>query len=178
MVHWLRIRSRYARVRAFEWLRSHPRVDRFLRDWGCLRLHGGAVPRGVAVGLFVGLTPTLGLQTLLMVAGCMAVRGNFPSAFAVSWVSNPLTIAPLYVAFNAIGEGVFRPLLASLFTLPGAADAAVLETMFLALGSLCVAVPVAAGGYAVAHLLELRLERRRRRRRAGVPGGGRSGPGA
>lgn len=175
---FVRLRARHARLRAHKWLRGHPGADRFLRAWGCLGLHDGAVPRGIAVGLFIGLTPTVGLQTLLMVVGCMLLRGNFPSAFAVSWVSNPLTLAPLFLTFNAIGETLFGPVLGPVFRVAGAGEEVALETLFLVLGSLCVALPAALAGYAIATRLEFRVATRRRLRSRRNSGGRHRPPGA
>ncbi len=104
----------------------------------------------MAVGLFVGLTPTVGVQTLLMIAGCVMLRGNFPAAFLVSWVSNPLTMAPLYFAFNALGRIAFEPIVQPSIKLTGIEGAALLEALLTLLGSLLLAVPVSLLGYAVA----------------------------
>lgn len=135
------------RAQAHDWLDAHPRVARGLERTGCLAVNRRALARGVAVGLFVALTPTLGLQTVLMIAGCVMVRGNFPAAFLVSWISNPVTVGPLYFAFNVLGEAVFGVPVRSVIQLGGDAAEAVMETIFLGLGSLLIAVPAAAAGY-------------------------------
>jgi uncharacterized protein (DUF2062 family) len=55
---------------------------------------------GAAVGTFVGLTPTGGIQTLLVVACSLTlgrmVRFNFVSAMIGLYVSNPFTAIPIY----------------------------------------------------------------------------------
>lgn len=112
----------------------------------CLKFTMEGVARGVAVGLFIGLTPTVGVQTLLMIVGCIVLRGNFPVAFLMSWVSNPFTMVPLYWWFNVMGKAVFEPLLPASAT-PGFLDGALHETMLTGLGSLLVAVPVSVLGY-------------------------------
>lgn len=137
------------RTQAQEWLDAHPRVARGLARTGCLGMHRRALARGVAVGLFVALTPTFGFQTALMVAGCVIVRGNFPAAFLVSWVSNPVTIGPLYFAFNRLGEAIFGEVIRSAVHLSGLLAEAMLETIFVGLGSLLIAIPGAAAGYAL-----------------------------
>lgn len=137
------------RARSQEWLDAHPRVAHALERTGCLSLHRRALARGVAVGLFVALTPTFGFQTALMVAGCVLLRGNFPAAFLVSWVSNPITVAPLYFAFNVLGEAIFGEVVRSTLQFTGLLAEAALETILLALGSLLIALPAAAAGYAL-----------------------------
>lgn len=112
----------------------------------CLKFTMEGVARGVAVGLFIGLTPTVGVQTLLMIVGCIVLRGNFPVAFLMSWVSNPFTVVPLYWWFNVMGKAVFEPLLPASAT-PGFLDDALHETMLTVLGSLLVAAPASVLGY-------------------------------
>ncbi|MHA7833012.1 MAG: DUF2062 domain-containing protein [Algiphilus sp.] len=156
----LQQRYRYLRARGHAWMLRHPRVQAVLEASGCLRGGAEAVARGVFVGLFVGLTPTVGAQTLFMISGCIIVRGNFPAAFAVSWVSNPFTMAPLYWGFHAIGQVVFGslPFFASgAWYLDGFID----EYLFAVLGSLLIALPAAMAGYAVSHRLSAVLRARR-----------------
>ena len=66
-----------------------------------------AIARGLAVGVFAGLFPLFGLQTILGVSLATICRGNKIIAAAATWVSNPLTYVPIFF-FN------FR---AGLFTL-------------------------------------------------------------
>ncbi len=152
-----------------EWLRRYPRVQRLLEATGCLKGGAEAMARGVAVGLFIGLTPTVGFQTPLMILGCLLTRGNFLTAFMVSWVSNPFTMGPLYWGFHAVGQGMFgilplQPGEASAWVLRGPGD----EMLFTVVGSLLVALPAALIGYLVSHRLSVVLAARRRRR--GVAG--------
>lgn len=159
-------RFRYLRARGHAWLQAHPRTLDALEFTGCLRKGPEDIARGVFVGLFVGLTPTLGGQTLLMVLGCALLRGNFPSAFAVSWVSNPFTIAPLYWLFHGIGEALFKNLAlfrSDIWFVQGIGD----DIVFAALGSLLVALPVALGGYFLSHRVSAALAARRSRSRGG-----------
>lgn len=159
----LRSRFRYLRARGQTWLAGRPRVLRLLELTGCLRKGPEAVSRGVFVGLFIGLTPTVGAQTLLMVLGCILLRANFPSAFAVSWVSNPFTVAPLYWLFHGLGAALFEhlPLFSSdLWIVRGIGD----EIVFAAMGSLVIATPLGLLGYALAKRLSLSLQARRARR--------------
>lgn len=63
-----------------------------------IRLRGSPeeVAWGLAIGLFIAMTPTVGLQMLIAVPVATALRGN-PAAAAVGvWLTNPLTIPFLY----------------------------------------------------------------------------------
>ncbi len=158
-----------ARARAREWLARHPRVEAFLRRTGCLSVHRRAVARGIAVGLFVGLTPTVGIQTVLMIGACLLLRANFPAAFVISWISNPLTVGPLYVAYSIIGETLLGSWLTfaifSLFELTWTVASAVMEVAYVGLGSLLVAVPAALAGYLISLALHRYAALRRLRSR-------------
>ncbi len=144
------------------WLRRHPVAATLLDRAGCLHPDRRTLARGVAVGVFVGLSPTVGFQTLLMLLGCVALRANFPIAFLVSWVSNPLTMAPLYLGFNQVGEAVFH----------GATGTAAMEDDtgswieigYLAFGSLVIALPLAIGSYALVLVVWRAAVVRRRRK--------------
>lgn len=69
--------------------------------WRLLRLSGPpeAIARGLACGVFAGLFPLFGLQTILGICLALIFRGNKIIAAAGTWVSNPLTYVPIY-AFN------------------------------------------------------------------------------
>lgn len=171
----LQARYRVLRRRGHNWLVAHPRLWRLLYVTGSLRGGVEAAARGVSVGLFIGLTPTVGFQTALMVIGCVVLRGNFPAAFAVSWLSNPITMAPLYWGFHELGELLTVLLPVSLDLIPtwmfeGKRDA----MTFTVLGSLLIAVPFALGGYLATHALSrwIRMRRRlRKQRRNGTDDG-------
>lgn len=69
--------------------------------WRLLRLQGRteAIARGLACGVFAGLFPLFGIQTIIGVLLAIPLRGNKIMAVAGTWVSNPLTYVPIY-AFN------------------------------------------------------------------------------
>ncbi|MEQ6884502.1 DUF2062 domain-containing protein [Salicola sp. Rm-C-2C1-2] len=171
----LQARYRGLRRRGHNWLVGHPRLWRMLYVTGCLRGGVESAARGVSVGLFVGLTPTVGFQTIFMIIGCVIVRGNFPAAFAVSWLSNPITMAPLYWGFHELGELLTVLLPVSLDLIPSWMFENVGDTMtFTAIGSLIVATPFAVGGYFATHgvsrWIRLRRRLRRERRDEAAPG--------
>tara|TARA_Y100001970_G_C14245261_1_gene867688 strand:- start:1713 stop:2282 length:570 start_codon:yes stop_codon:yes gene_type:complete len=67
------------------------------------------VSLGVAVGVFFGLTPTVGIQMYLVAAIWTIYRYifkkhfNLPVGVAMVWISNPLTMIPLYYLFLMTG---------------------------------------------------------------------------
>ncbi len=138
-----------SREQAHSWLEHHPWIAGALERTGCLHIHRRTLARGGAVGVFVGLTPTVGMQTVLMLIGCIAIRGNFPAAFVVSWVSNPITLGPLYFAFNNLGEAVFGGIIGPEITISDRADEAAVGLLYLILGSLLIAGPLAIAAYVI-----------------------------
>ncbi len=70
---------------------------RRLARW-ILRLRGSpeAVGLGVAIGTFVAFTPTIGFQMLLAALLATLLNANRPAALVPVWITNPLTIPPIY----------------------------------------------------------------------------------
>ena len=150
-MRWLRLQflrgSRQHRSRVREWLRRHPLISRLLERGGCLNIDEYALARGIAVGLLVGFTPTVGIQTPLMLAGSLTVRANFIAAFIVSNISNPFTVAPLYFGFNRLGAWLLQRLPVSPAPFEGLGDEIARETLEMFIGSLVIAIPASAIGY-------------------------------
>ncbi len=66
-----------------------------------------AIALGTAIGMFVGMTPTVGLQMVLVIGIAVATRPLFHfnrvAGLITVYISNPLTIVPLYAAFYYVG---------------------------------------------------------------------------
>ncbi len=61
------------------------------------------VARGMAVGVFVSLTPTIPFHTLIALALAFVFKGSRPAAIIGVWFSNPLTIPIFYYGSYKIG---------------------------------------------------------------------------
>ncbi len=70
-----------------------------------LSLHGSPrdIALGTAIGVFVAFTPTVGLQMLIAALIATLVRANRPAAVIGPWITNPLTIPPIYALTYWIG---------------------------------------------------------------------------
>lgn len=81
----------------------------FARRQELFRFTRRSVPRGVAVGMFVGIFALVpGVQIAGSALLCVPLRGNIPLAAAITFISNPLTtllvILPLAVTIgNSFG---------------------------------------------------------------------------
>ena len=81
----------------------------FARRPELFRFTRRSVPRGIAVGMFIGIFALIpGVQIVGAALMCVPFRGNIPLAAAVTFISNPLTtiliILPLAVSIgNSFG---------------------------------------------------------------------------
>ena len=142
--------------------------------------------RGVANGVFWGLTPTVGLQTIEIVAtwfvGKKLLRADssLVQALIWVWVNNPLTMVPMYYGFyvtglwltgrsgTATGYGAFLDMWTR-------ADLGWLERMTTTAAAVAVptaigCLPYAVAGSAGSYWWAVRVVRRRRHRLRGSGG--------
>jgi len=67
--------------------------------------HGLAL--GAAIGVFIGITPTIPLHTIVIFVLCLMTRSSFIAGLITSWVvCNPLTYIPQYYLSLKIGNAV------------------------------------------------------------------------
>jgi uncharacterized protein (DUF2062 family) len=71
-----------------------------------IRLEGSpkVIARGLACGVFAGCFPWFGFQTIIGVLLAFIFRGNKLAAASGTWVSNPLTYAPLFFFNFKLGK--------------------------------------------------------------------------
>src|SRR3954447_26219984 len=143
------------------------------------RLHRRSVPRGVALGLGVGVIIPF-MHVVIAAILAIPVRANVALAAAFTLVVNPLTIPPMYYAAYRIGSWELRH--DAMVIDPAAAEHASGElSRFLfwihhasgpiALGILTISAAAAATGYAVSAIgwrlwIRSKWRRRRQERRA------------
>ncbi|MFM2484144.1 DUF2062 domain-containing protein [Celerinatantimonas yamalensis] len=77
-------------------------LSRWLQDGNLWRLTRRSAAGAFAVGLFMAFVP-LPSQMLLAAAGAVLFRVNLPLSVALVWVSNPLTMPPLFYFCYRIG---------------------------------------------------------------------------
>lgn len=66
---------------------------------------------GVSLGLFTAFLPLLGLHTLIALMFSFVFHANKAVAILCSWISNPLTVIPIFVPSYIFGRsvvGLFR----------------------------------------------------------------------
>ncbi|HUW56274.1 MAG TPA: DUF2062 domain-containing protein [Planctomycetota bacterium] len=67
-----------------------------------------SIAMGVAVGLFVALTPTMGIQMLFVAFVSLFIRCNRTAGMSIVWVTNPLTSVPIFFGNYVIGTWLLR----------------------------------------------------------------------
>lgn len=96
-----------------------PRSRRPLQQWArrlryfyyrFVRMEGSveSIARGFAAGVFSGMFPLFGIQTLIGVAIAVLVRGNKLTAAAGTWVSNPITDIPIFFFNFKVGQWLLK----------------------------------------------------------------------
>lgn len=61
---------------------------------------------GVAIGLFIALLPLVGIQMFIAAVVCHPVKANKAVAVAMAWVSNPLTLVPIFLPCYWLGAAM------------------------------------------------------------------------
>jgi len=79
-------------------------VDPILRAQGSPE----SLARGAALGTWLTLTPTVGIQMTIAALVGLPLKANLPIAIALIWLSNPVTIVPLYYAYYWFGTLLLR----------------------------------------------------------------------
>lgn len=175
------------------------RLRRFL-IW-LVRLRGSpeAIALGVATGTFVAFTPTIGVQSFLALLLATLLGGNRPACLVPVWITNPLTIPPIFAFTHWLGSFFWRgpssgsvtETLAETVRRLGAGDYLGMHEELLVFATLGrdVFAPLWIGGVivggaaaGVAYLLTLRAvrgyrSRRARRRRRGADASSVTAPG-
>ena len=112
---------------------------------------------GLSLGLFVAFTPTMPFHMLLCAIGAILLRVNLPIALAASWVMNPLTAVPIYLAALRTGQYFFEhsaieKFTVGLFSFESGTGKFMEASMYLWTGSLLFSTVSAFLGSAAARL--------------------------
>lgn len=87
--------------RSLRWLSS------LSHDPNLLHLNRHSVSLAVFIGIFCAFIP-LPIQTLLAIAMCFWLGANLPLAMIIIWISNPLTIPPMFFLTYKLGSYILN----------------------------------------------------------------------
>lgn len=120
--------------------------------------------KGLALGLFVGCTPTMGVQVMFCGVAAFLLRINVPIALLGSLISNPITAPILYPLEYQLGVWLIGfPEPHELEGFSGALRSFVGYARPLWAGSLFVGAACGAAGYALVRLIAFASRTLRRR---------------
>lgn len=123
------------------------------------------VAMGMAIGVFVAITPTIPFHTIIAIGLAFVLRGSKPAAAIGVWVSNPVTIPLFYYGSYKIGALLMRmdlPAEIPYESITDMLDLGADVTLAMMLGGCVLGILPAI----IAYALTLRLVRRLRQRKA------------
>jgi len=135
---------------------------------------------GTAVGVFIGITPTIPFHTVIILCIAMLTRSSAIAAILSSWlVCNPLTYLPIYYFSMVVGNFITpfelnwvrikkvittltsdQPLLQSMHDIGGLGLEAAIVMVF---GGIVLAAPFAIASYYLSLTLFVRIRRKKLR---------------
>jgi uncharacterized protein len=152
--------------RHYRWLRHVPRRKHLRGGW-LHRLLGAElfapalwkparrpVAGGLALGLFIGCTPTMGAQFILAAAAAYFLRVNIPLALAGTLITNPVSAPVVYALEYRLGVWIAgTPKPAELQEYSGMLYSFARYAKPLWIGSICTGGALAAISYSLVTLL-------------------------
>ena len=159
------IRKNHLHPKRNKIVRSLKRLyDRFLRIRGEPRY----IALGFALGLFIGMSPTMGIQTYIAIFFAALLKWNKISAAIGVWISNPVTFPVIYsftyitgAKLLGIKNAIHPPgdLEQSISAFAKLIQKAPEVIWALILGGIILGIPVAVAGYYIAYTAVLRYQR-------------------
>ena len=117
-----------------------------------LRATPNDIAKGMALGLFIGMTPTFGIQMIIVLALAVMLKENKIAALLGVWVTNPVTAPVIYGLEYEVGRVLLklpRPDFLIQFDYERLVILGWQVVVPLSLGSLIVGIVVGSVGYAV-----------------------------
>jgi uncharacterized protein (DUF2062 family) len=143
------------------------KVREFLNTAKTLEGEPHAVALGMAIGIFVSLTPTVPFHMALSIFFAMILKASKAAAVLGTWLSNPLTMPFFYWGSYKVGAGllgrpfIFDPEQQSLLKL--LSEGLDITTAML-VGGVVMGIPTAVASYFTTRKLLDRFQSRRRKR--------------
>lgn len=146
-----------------------------------IRVRGNSteIAKGFALGAFIGMSPTLGIQMILAVFFAALLKWNKISASIGVWISNALTVPFIYTATYIIGARFLRmkndlsfPRHMSVEVVIDLLQKAPKMLLAMAVGGVIIGIPIALIVYFITYRISLfyqnqlkeKIKRRRERR--------------
>jgi uncharacterized protein len=103
-----------------------------------------SIAGGLTLGVFIAFTPTIPFQMILVGLGALYFRVNLPIALTACWITNPLTVIPIYGASWKLGKYVIQNIdlfqeIIDAYLNQGRPALMIRQTIYLWTGSLIIA---------------------------------------
>ena len=79
------------------------RLRKRIRDLAGLDDTPHKIAMGFALGIFIGFVPIMGVQMAVVLPFALAFRGNKGAAVSGVWITNPVTVIPIYYVNYVVG---------------------------------------------------------------------------
>ncbi len=123
------------------------------------------IAAGMAIGIFVGITPTFPFHTVLAIALAYILRASKAAAAIGVWIGNPLTIPFIYLGSYKTGAlilGASLPYDAKFTTFSELTKLGLKATIALLTGGVIIGIPFATASYFITRRLVKKFRSRRR----------------
>lgn len=123
------------------------------------------IASGMAIGIFVGITPTFPFHTILAIGLAYILRASKAAAAIGVWIGNPLTIPFIYLGSYKTGTlilGTSLPFDAKFTTFTELTKLGFEATIALLTGGVIIGIPFAAASYFITRRLVKKIRSRRR----------------
>ena len=140
-------------------------MQKFYRRFLKLRGDPREIAPGFALGLFIGLTPSIGFQMVIAAALAALLKWNKISAVMGVWITNPLTAPFIYSVTYFVGSKIYGTQKA--FNPPDELTASLAKKILakspgifysLTIGGIVLGIPLAVTGYFIAFRLVSRYQ--------------------
>lgn len=140
-------------------------VQKFYGRFLKLRGDPGEIALGFALGLFIGITPSIGFQMVIAAAVAAFLKWNKISAVMGVWITNPVTAPFIYSFTYVVGSTIYGT--DKVFNPPGEMTVSIAKNILakspgifysLTIGGIVIGIPVAVAGYFISFRLVSRYQ--------------------
>jgi uncharacterized protein (DUF2062 family) len=136
----------------------------FLHDFKTLQGDPNYIAKGIAIGVFVGITPTIPLHTIIALALSFVFKSSKPAAAIGVWSGNPITVPFFYFGSYKIGMlliGKSDVLDKSYFTIQGLLHHGIKTTVAMIFGGMILGIIPAIASYFISRSIFTAIQERK-----------------
>jgi len=141
------------------------KTSQFIESIKQLKGDPNFIASGMAIGIFIGITPTFPFHTVLAVALAFILRASKAAAAIGVWIGNPLTIPFIYMGSYKTGSlilGTSIPFDTKYTTLTELTKLGIDATLALITGGIIIGIVPAVAAYFLTRRLVKKFRSRRR----------------